>query len=72
MQPRTQMTTTYQPRKTEEVEEVVGVVELRTPGSFDFGDHGGGGAARETLGAGTVDPLDVGMLENLWWRNQLR
>ena len=43
-----QTTTTYQPRKTEEGEEVVEVVELRTPGSFDFGDHGGD-AACETL-----------------------
>ncbi len=71
MQPRARTTTTYQPRKTEEGEEVVEVVELRPPGSFDFGDHGGD-AARETLGAGTVDPLDVGMFGNLWRRMQLK
>jgi len=40
-------------------------VELRMPGSFDFGDQGGG-AAGETPGAGTVDPFDaVSMLGNL-------
>jgi len=42
------------------------------PGSFDFGDQGGG-AGRETPGAGTVDPFDaVGMLANLWRRMQVR
>ena len=41
-------------------------VELCMPGSFDFGHHGGGDA-RETPGAETVDPFDaVGMLGNLW------
>jgi len=55
----------------EEGEEVVEVVGLRTPGSFDFGDHGGD-AARETPSAGTVNPLDVGMLGNLRRRMQLR
>ena len=39
---------------------------LRMPGSFDFGDHDSG-AAHETPGAGTVDPVGaVGMLGNLW------
>ena len=47
------MTTVSQLRKTEEEE-----VELRMPRSFDFGDHGGG-AARETPGARTVDPFDA-------------
>jgi len=46
--------------------------ELCIPGSFVFGDQGGG-AGRETLGAGTVDPFDaVGMLANLWQRMQVR
>jgi hypothetical protein len=32
-----------------------------------------GDATRETLGAGSLDPLDVGtMLGNLLWRMQLR
>ena len=46
--PRAQMTTASQPRKTDEEE-----AELRVPGSFDFGDHGGG-TPRETSGASTV------------------
>ena len=46
--PRAQTTTAYRPRKTEEGEEDDNnEVELRMPGSFDFGDHGGG-AAHET------------------------
>jgi len=50
-----------QPRKTEE-----DGVELRMPWSFDSGDYGGG-PARETPGAGAVDPVGaVGMLGNLW------
>ena len=71
--PRAQTTTTaYQPRKTEEDEEDVEDVELRIPGSFDFGGYGGG-AARETPGAGIVDPFDaVAALGNLWRRMQLR
>jgi len=71
MLPRAQTMTSYQPRKAEEGEKVVEVVKPRAAGSFDFGDHGGG-AACETLGAGAVDPLDVGMLGNLWQRMQLR
>ena len=56
-----QTTTVSQPRETGEDE-----VELRMPGSLDFGDHGGG-AAHEMPGAGTVDPVGaVGMLGNLW------
>ena len=47
--PRAQMTTASQPRKTDEEEEA----ELHVPGSFDFGDHGGG-TPRETPGASTV------------------
>ena len=42
--------------------------ELRMLGSFNFafGDHDSG-AARETPGAGTVDPFDaIGMLGNFW------
>jgi len=60
-------------RRTEEDEEDGDEeVELRMPGSFDFGDQGGG-AARETPGASTVDSFDaVGMLWNLWWRMQVR
>ena len=46
-----QRMTVSQLRKTEE-----GEVELRMPGSFDFGDHGV-----------TVGPVGaVGMLGNLW------
>ena len=47
--PRVQTTTACQARKTEEDEEEEEedeVVELRTPGPFDFGDHSG--AAHET------------------------
>ena len=39
-----------------EEEEEEGEEELRIPGSFDFGDQGGG-AGCETPGAGTVDPI---------------
>jgi calcium/calmodulin-dependent protein kinase I len=65
-----------QPRNTQEDEEddEEEGVELRMPGSFDFGvvDHGAGGA-RETPGAETVDPFDaVGVLGNLWRRMQVR
>ena len=60
-----------QPHNTQEDEVVV--VELRMPGCFDFGFADPGGAARETPGAGTVDPFDaVGMLGNLWRRMQVR
>ena len=45
-----------QPRKT--VEDEGEVVELRMPRSLDFVDHGGG-AVRETPGAGIVDPFGV-------------
>jgi hypothetical protein len=75
--PRTQTTAMApQPRNAqedEEDEEEEGV-ELRMPGSFDFGftDHGAGGA-RETPGAETTDPFDaVGVLGNLWRRMQVR
>ena len=69
--PRAQTTTAYRPRKTEEEEED-DEVDLRVPGSFDFGNQGGG-AGCETPGAGTVDPFDaVGMLANLWRRMQVR
>ena len=66
-----------QPHNTQEDEEdevvVVEEVELRMPGCFDFGFADPGGAARETPGAGTVDPFDaVGMLGNLWRRMQVR
>jgi len=71
--PRAQTTTAAsQPRSMEEDEEDEEEEELRIPGSFDFGDQGGG-AGRETPGAGTVDPFDaVGMLANLWRRMQVR
>jgi hypothetical protein len=62
------------PRNTQEDEEdgEEEEVELRMPGSFAFGDHGGGGA-RRTPGADTVDPFDaVGVLGNLWRRMQVR
>jgi len=67
--PQAQTTmTASQPRNMEEDEEE----ELRMPGSFDFGDQGGG-TAGEAPGAGTVDPFDaVGMLGNLWQRMQVR
>ena len=54
-------------RRTEEDEEDGDEgVELHMPGSFNFGDQGGG-AARETPGASTVNSFDaVGMLGNLW------
>jgi len=46
--PHAQTTMAYWPRKTEEGEEDDNnKVELRMPGSFDFGDHSGG-AAHET------------------------
>jgi hypothetical protein len=42
-------------------------VELRMPGSFDFGNNDGG-----VPGAATVDPFDaVSMLRNLWRHMQL-
>jgi len=71
--PRAQTTTAAsQPRNMEEEEEDEEEEELRIPGSFDFGDQGGG-AGRETPGAGTVDPFDaVSMLANLWRRMQVR
>jgi hypothetical protein len=75
--PRAQATTVAaasQPRSTQEDEEdeEEEEVELRMPGSFDFGDYGGG-VVRETPGADTVDPFDaVGVLGNLWWRMQVR
>jgi calcium/calmodulin-dependent protein kinase I len=75
--PRVQATAAAsQPRNTQEDEEddEEEGVELRMPGSFDFGvvDHGAGGA-RETPGAETVDPFDaVGVLGNLWRRMQVR
>jgi len=70
--PRAQTTTASQPLNMEEGEEDEEEEELRMPGSFDFGDQGGG-AAGETPGADTVDPFDaVSMLGNLWWRMQVR
>jgi len=71
--PRAQTTAAAsQPRNMEEEEEDEEEEELRIPGSFDFGDQGGG-AGRETPGEGTVDPFDaVGMLANLWRRMQVR
>jgi len=71
--PRAQTTAAAsQPRNMEEEEEDEEEEELRIPGSFDFGDQGGG-AGRETPGAGTVDPFDaVSMLANLWRRMQVR
>jgi len=69
---RAQTATASQPRNMEEEEEDEEEEELRIPGSFDFGDQGGG-AGRETPGAGTVDPFDaVSMLANLWRRMQVR
>ena len=70
-------TAASQPRIMEEDEEDEGEgegegEELRMPGSFDFGDQGGG-AVREAPGVGTVDPFDaVGVLANLWRRMQVR
>jgi len=70
--PRAQTTTASQPRNMEEEEEDEEEEELRIPGSFDFGDQGGG-AGREMPGAGTVDPFDaIGLLANLWRRMQVR
>ena len=52
--PRAQATMiTSQPHNKQEEEEEE-EVELRMPGSFDFGFADPGGAARETPGAGTV------------------
>ena len=67
--PRTQAMTlashSRNSQEDEEGEEEEGV-ELRMPGSLDFGFADPGGAARETPGAGTVDPFDaVGVLGNL-------
>jgi len=69
--PRAQTTTTAsQPRNMEEDEEEE--EEVRMPGSFDFGDQGGG-TAGEAPGAGTVDPFDaVSTLASLWRRMQVR
>ena len=54
-------------RTEEEVEEV----ELRMPGSFDFGDHDSGVVGAASVG--TVDPFDaVRTLGNLWRRMQVR
>jgi calcium/calmodulin-dependent protein kinase I len=65
----------FQLRKTEEEEEEEDddeAVELRIPGSFSFGNVGGG-AAQGAGGAGTDDPFDaVGMLGSLWRCMQLR
>jgi len=71
--PRAQTTTAAsQPRNMEEDEEDEEEEELHIPGSFDFGDQGGG-AGREMPGAGTVDPFDaIGMLANLWRQMQVR
>ena len=46
-------------RNSQEDEEGEEEVELRMPGSFDFGFADPGGAACETPGAGTVDPFDA-------------
>jgi hypothetical protein len=74
--PRVQTSlTAFEPRKAEEGEdEEDEVLEIRMPGSFDFGNSG---AAAPVAGAvevpTTVDPLDVvGVLGNLWGRMQLR
>jgi hypothetical protein len=73
---RAQATTiTSRPRNTQEDEEgeEKEEVELRIPGSFDFGFADPDGAARETPGAGTVNPFDaVSVLGNLWRRMQVR
>jgi len=71
--PRAQTTTAAsQPHNMEEEDEDEEEEELHIPGSFDFGDQGGG-AGRETPGAGTVDPFDaIGMLVNLWRQMQVR
>ena len=71
--PCAQTTAASQLRNTEEDEKDDDEEEeLHMPGSFDFGDQGGG-AARETPGASTVDPFDaVGVLANLWRRMQVR
>jgi len=70
--PRVQTMTASQPCNMEEGEEDEEEEKLHIPGSFDFGDQGGG-AGCETPGAGTVDPFDaIGMLANLWRRMQVR
>lgn len=47
------------------------LVELRMPGSFDFGDRSS--PAARLAGVGTIDLFDaVGMLGNLWRRMQMR
>ena len=72
---RTQTTAmASQPRNMlgDEEDEEKEEVELRMPGSFDFGFASPGGMARETLGVETTDPIDaVGVLGNLWWRMQV-
>jgi len=71
--PRAQTTTAVsQPHNMEEEDKDKEEEKLHIPGSFDFGDQGGG-AGRETPGAGTVDPFDaIGMLVNLWQQMQVR
>jgi len=70
--PCVQMMTASQLCNMEEGEEDEEEEKLHIPGSFDFGDQGGG-AGRETLGVGTVNPFDaVGMLANLWQWMQMR
>jgi len=51
--PRAQTATASQPRNMEEEDEDEEEEELHIPGSFDFGDHGGG-AARGMPGVATV------------------
>jgi hypothetical protein len=73
--PRAQTSpTAFEPRKAEEEDDDDDEeLELRMPGSFDLGNSGA--AAPATGGVGgpaTVDPLDVGMLRNLWRHMQLR
>ena len=70
--PCVQTTAASQPRNMEEDKKDEEEEELCMSGSFNFGDQGGG-AGRETPGAGTVDPFDaIGMLANLWWRMQVK
>ena len=70
--PHVQMTMASQPHNMEEGEEDEEEEKLHIPRSFAFGDQGGG-AGRETPGAGTVDPFNaIGMLANLWWQMQVR
>jgi len=68
--PHAQTTAASQPRKTEEDE--VEEVALCMPGLSTFGDHSDVTAGETPRAGWYVDPLDVGMLGNLWLWMQLR